>query len=337
MDFLGVLTRTEYWEPYAEIAKQYPADRDVRTDYPAFGDEYIEWIDLLEAIVAAKDHFTMIEIGAGWARWVANAGAALRHTGGIPYTCIAVEAEPTHFRWMAQHLADNSMDPANFRLIEAAVAATDGKIGFHVGETQWGGPSNYYAHSIGGSHLVDAVSLRTLLQPLPVVDLIDLDIQGAELEVLAAGADQLDEKVKRVHIGTHGQRIEEGLHSLFSRLGWTSVHNFPGNSTADTLWGKAYFLDGVQTWVNPTFVNPNGNDLAIVTDKLHASRREAERLWAELEKAREEQNQLSLMRHSVAWKFIEKGRRLRDRIVPIGSRRRRILDSLSKGIRGKVE
>jgi hypothetical protein len=63
-------------------------------------------------------------------------------------------------------------------MIRSAVALSDGKVGFHIGETQWGGPMNWYGQSIGDIAVVDAISLNTLLGPLETVDLIDLDVQG---------------------------------------------------------------------------------------------------------------------------------------------------------------
>ena len=253
VNFLGVITRVGYFEAYGEISRKYPKDRHVETDYPVFDEEYFELIDILEAVVAAENQFTMLELGAGYGRWTANAAAALRILGKPQYSFIAVEAEPTHFQWMSQHLADNSVDHNNLRLVQAAVAGVDGKVGFHLEDAQYVGPARWYGQHIGGPHSVDAVSLNTLLQPLSSVDLIDIDVQGAELQVLQAAAQELDEKVKRVHIGTHGADIEAGLHSLFSRLGWTCLRCFPCGGSAETEWGAFIFQDGVQSWLNPAF------------------------------------------------------------------------------------
>jgi len=52
-----------------------------------------------------------------------------------------------------QHIVDNLLDPENFRLIEAAVAATDGKVGFHVGDTPLGGPGNGMDNTLVGRAL----------------------------------------------------------------------------------------------------------------------------------------------------------------------------------------
>jgi FkbM family methyltransferase len=337
VDFLGVMTRTNYYQQYVKDSQEYPPGRYVKSEYPPLGEDYLEWADLLEAIIAANEYFTMVELGAGFGRWVTKAGAAIRFLGGPSYTCVAVEADPTHFKLIAQHLSDNALDPKNFRLIEAAVTSSDGKIGFHAGTNLWGGNVDYYSQSIGGPHVVDAVSLRALLAPFATVDLIDLDIQGAELDVLESAAQEIDQKVKRIHVGTHSVRIEEGLRSLFNRLGWGCLYDFAGSTSVETQEGMVRFQDGVQTWLNPTFSGGRANEVAILVQKLNAARSEGTRLWKELERVRGEQNQADLNKNSVAWKFIEWCRRFRDRIAPSGTGRRKILDFMSELIRGPVE
>jgi FkbM family methyltransferase len=326
VNFLGVLTRATYFEPYADEARSYPPDRYVKTEYPPLEEEYFEWLDLLESITAANGHFTMVELGAGYGRWTANAAVAAKHLGDLPYTLVAVEAEPTHFQWMVQHLADNSVDPNSVRLVQAAVARATGTVGFAVGQTPFGEPHNWYGQSIGGSHLVNAVDLNTLLEPLQTVDLVDLDIQGAELEVLDAASLALDQKVKRVHIGTHGPLLEEGLHSLFARLGWRCVRSFPCAGTVETELGRVRFGDGVQTWVNPTFCANSVGDAATLIEKLESSRREGARLWAELEAGREQRERARRIEQSLGWKMVQRIRGVRGRIAPVGSRRRKIFD-----------
>jgi hypothetical protein len=78
----------------------------------------------------------MVVLGAGCGRWIVNAAAALNRLGNLTRTLIGVEAEPTHFQMMVQHVAANGLDPKTFHLIEAAVTRSDGKVGFLVGETE---------------------------------------------------------------------------------------------------------------------------------------------------------------------------------------------------------
>ena len=95
------------------------------------------------------------------------------------------------------------------------------------------------------------MTLDQILTKHDRVDLIDLDVQGAELEVLSSAMEPLSRKVKRLHIGTHSAKIEEGLRKLFSSHGWDNVNDYRCQSLNQTPYGEIEFQDGVQTWVNP--------------------------------------------------------------------------------------
>ncbi len=266
VNFLGVVTRNSYAGLESKHSKQF-----VRLSLPDFNEEYFEWIDLLEAVIHAKERYTMIELGAGYGRWLINAVAALKRVKSFPYTLIGVEPEPTHFEWMRLHFKDNGVNPRRSRLIKAAAAGKDGSLWFYVGRpAEWYGqaiaatvpmPTSMFQRlrvnitgkaKVGNEEVrkVRAVSLNTILRRLTTVDLIDLDVQGAELEVLAAARDPLHKKVKRVHIGTHGAEIESGLRVLFNGLGWQNINDYGCGCECDTPYGKIQFQDGVQTWVN---------------------------------------------------------------------------------------
>lgn len=247
-NFLGVMTRTAFFKQFStDLEGQY-----WKGSYPGLDDQYLEWIDLLEAVTHAENEFVMMELGAGWGPWTANAAAAVRQHSRLPCRLIAVEAEPTHFEYLKQHLQENGVDLNQCQLIQAAVADRDGRVGFYTGETSFGGPTDWYGQFIGGPTEVEAVSLDSLLRPLEKVDLIDLDVQGVELDVLQSAAGQVNQKVKRVHIGTHSEMIEIGLRSLFALLGWKKIWDYPCGTVQETPWGEISFEDGVQTWVNPS-------------------------------------------------------------------------------------
>ena len=100
--------------------------------------------------------------------------------------------------------------------------------------------------------------MKSILRPLKFVDLIDLDIQGQEHEVLKVAASDVNEKVTRVHIGTHGEEttgadVEKGLRAIFSAMGWTNICDYPAQSKSATPYGEISFEDGAQTWLNPKF------------------------------------------------------------------------------------
>jgi FkbM family methyltransferase len=245
----------------------------VETSYPDFGEEYFEWIDVLDAMLAADRRFTMVELGADWGRWLINAAAAAHHRN-LDVRLVAVEAEPTHFRWMQQHFRGNRVDPKSHKVVDAPVSSTNAPIRFHVGD-----PSSWYGQAIDPNRpradpqrlfqrawslfgrrrgsaerqIVEmhAVTLPEILGDLESVDLIDRDIQGFEAEVLEASKRVLSEKVKRVHIGTHSEENEERSRALFSRLGWENLNDYASGTTAATPWGSITFQDGVQTWRTP--------------------------------------------------------------------------------------
>src|SRR5262249_57641370 len=127
------------------------------------------------------------------------------------------EADATHCGWMLQNFRDNGLDPAAHQLVEAAVDAGDGEVRFLVDSpyAQWGQHIIRDPQVVAPSRSVRAVALGGLLEPLESVDLVDLDVQGAEAVVLESVADLLDRKVRRIHVGTHSREIEESLRRLF--------------------------------------------------------------------------------------------------------------------------
>jgi FkbM family methyltransferase len=205
VNFLGVRTRVAFFSVYEQLVDA-SRGRQVEAERPVPNEDYFEWIALLEAVVEARDSFTMVELGAGWGRWIVHGIAALRAHGELPYHVVGVEPEPTHFRWMEQHLKDNNVGLRSATLIEAAVARDDGNVWFHVGEAaDWYGQRIAHPQEVATDprraralrsllrrhqakptvgrtiEPVRAVSVRTVLHELDRVDLIDVDIQGPRL------------------------------------------------------------------------------------------------------------------------------------------------------------
>jgi FkbM family methyltransferase len=272
VNFLGVKTRVAFFSLYEQLA-DFSQRREVFAGQPIPNEDYFEWVTLLDAVVEAQNSFTMIELGAGWGKWIVSGVAALRAYSGLPYHVVGVESEPTHFKWMEQHLRDNGVDAQHANLIKAAVGREDGHVWFHVGA-----PADWYGQGItsepqetestlrerlvrsvrrrvrGGSdrgvERVRAVSLRTLLGPLDRVDLIDADIQGAEADAIEPAADLLDAKVKLVYVATHNRDNEHRVRAVFNTLGWESLWDYPCGAESDTPWGRIMFEDGAQVWRN---------------------------------------------------------------------------------------
>jgi FkbM family methyltransferase len=263
-NWLGQITPPPYATWYLTEAEPKPQGGFDRPALPDLdNEEYPEWIDLLEAVCAAGERFTMVELGAGWGRWLVNGVFAYRQLHPDGAVClIGVEAEPIHFRWLAEHLEENGIDLAAADLIEAAVADAPGRVIFDVGDPLgcWGQSSHGRAtwrtrfQRQSGQRAVRAITLAQTFRSAPgLIDLVDLDVQGAEAAVLTAGAGELD-RVRRVHINTHSAEAEGQLRSLFTSLGWDCRTDYSSGSVASTTWWggmNVSFQDGAQSWLNP--------------------------------------------------------------------------------------
>ena len=282
-DFLGTLIEFEFIAGLHPGATFAQIARDVESTPFPIHEETFEWIDVLESVVNARRTYTMIDLGAGYGRWSVRAAYAVRqYNPKLGCKLIAVEPEPTVYGWMQKHFKTNGVSRWRNQLIHAAVTEQPGKVHFYIsgprgGEfdkpaNAWYGqfltkqydlnnetdPDGFYhgyqihRHQSGWrSILIPGSSLRTILKPLTLVDLIDLDVEGQELITLTAAVDELDEKVKRVHIGTHSVEIEAGLREQFAQHGWRCLADYSISSTSETPWGAITFENGVQSWVNP--------------------------------------------------------------------------------------
>jgi FkbM family methyltransferase len=241
-------------------------------NYPDRDEEYFEWIDVVESVLAAKDRYVMVELGAGYGRWAARAACVARRRG-LRFHVVAVEAEPVHFKWLQKTLRDNGVKSSERTEINAAVASRRGTVQFYVGAdgldaSSWYGQAiafpdvvgtgGHYAgravtrHASGCSSIcVETVTLADILRPFPITDLVDIDVQGEELAVISSSVPTINSKVKRLHIGTHSAEIEAGIRAIMTAQRWKCLGDYPGHATNNTPWGEIAFADGVQRWVNP--------------------------------------------------------------------------------------
>lgn len=221
--------------------------------------EYFELIDVLESIDSARENFTMVELGAGYGRWLVLAAVVIRNNKNIPFHLIGVEPEHSHYQMMSQHFVDNELNPKEHMLIEAAVTETDGPVYFTEGHSkEWWGqaivPSkdaNFGDWPNAKIVEVNGLSINTILKTVNYVDLMDMDIQGAEFDAIRGSLSTLKAKVKRIRIATHSKEIEDNLYDMLSKEGWICCNNFPAKKTVETHYGIVIFpCDGLQTWIN---------------------------------------------------------------------------------------
>jgi hypothetical protein len=262
-DFLGVQNRLEW---YAK--DRWEANDDCTPALPSLDEEYFEWIDLLEAVAAASGTFTMLELGAGFGRWGLR-GARAAQQLGLRTDIVFVEAEPQHAAWLREAMEINGITG---RLIEAALAYDGKPVPFLVGgggydAVNWYGQAIMWAaESPTGREyagkptyrcgdyeviLAPAVTLEEVISDLPLVDFLDADLQAAELEMVQNSMAVMNERVRRVHIGTHSPEIEAALRDAFGAAGWRKVWDFAYHTTSETPYGACPFNDGVSAWINP--------------------------------------------------------------------------------------
>jgi len=241
-------------------------DEDPRYPYK-LSEDYFEWIDLLEAIDRSNSKFTMIEVGAGFGRWIANAAAAIRRrkNGSIlTKKFIALEANQSRFDLLVKNCEDNEIPAAELDLVHAA-CTPDGSPVLMTCNNDYGTgvfrneklmameTKRFSAKDSYGQTLtiekVPAIRLETLLNDQ--IDFLDMDIQGTELEVIRNCVDALDKFVKAVHIGTHSSAIDAGLSHIFRLHGWHPRYTFSCGQLNQTPYGTFRFVDGMQSWINP--------------------------------------------------------------------------------------
>ncbi len=107
-------------------------------------------------------------------------------------------------------------------------------------------------HDFAGEiKLISSITLNELLGPFELVDLLESDIQQSEILVFPPFMDVLRRKVRRIHIGTHGDDVHTKLHNVFADNGWEIVFSFRPNSRYQTALGSFETNDGVLTVRNP--------------------------------------------------------------------------------------
>ena len=172
---------------------------------------------------------------------------------------VAVEPEPAHFSFLRQHFLDNDLNPDEHTLIQAAVNATGEDVHFITGHAkEWYGqaivPEGYVESAYPDARTVriPGVRLTDLLQTHRSIDLIDVDIQGAELPVITLSMQALTETTRRAYISTHSPEIHSKLALAFQTAGWQklAMHGWNG-SNEPTRFGPLTFVDGIQYWLNP--------------------------------------------------------------------------------------
>lgn len=93
--------------------------------------------------------------------------------------------------------------------------------------------------------MVSAVTLHDILGPFKFVDYLEADIQQSEILVFPPCMGILKKKVRRAHIGTHGDDVHAELLEIFKKDGWEIVFNYAPNKKHESALGSFETNDGV--------------------------------------------------------------------------------------------
>jgi FkbM family methyltransferase len=263
VDFLGTRTDVRFLAYIASIAGSVEG-----LPLPGnFHSKAYEWIGSLRAVAEASGRFTMLELGAGWGPWLVACSRAASMRGIPRVNLIGVEGDIGHFEFLNAHLRNNGIDLARHRIMHGVIAPNSGSALFPIAEDpaeSWGPAARFFTTGAGAQQALDReadlggphyalVPLFTLAEAIGdhrYVDLVHIDIQGAEADVIETGEAILNERVARVVVGTHGRDIEARLHAAFSRMKWHCEFDDPCRHTIRQSLPVLH-VDGTQVWKNP--------------------------------------------------------------------------------------
>ena len=99
--------------------------------------------------------------------------------------------------------------------------------------------------------IVSAVTVSDVVAPHDVIDYLEIDIQWSEYFALPPALDLLDQKVRWIHLGTHGSDIHAIMVKLFDFHGWDILVDLTPNTEFIAPSGMFRTMDGVLSLRNP--------------------------------------------------------------------------------------
>ncbi len=246
-DFLGGATRAVYNRNWGSFAA--PAGQTARPKLPPKNEHYLDWIAVLTAAAKARGVFRMAEFGAGWAPWLVRGALAARQRADVT-SCelMAVEADPTHCKWISEHFEDNGLNPAEHHILHCAVSQSPDMTHFPVVAEP---NADYSASLLDAETAAETISVqgRPVAELLGMfsgpLDFLHVDIQGSEFDVLPSAIAELSHSVRAIMIGTHeSDDMHEDLAALFRQHSWQEQLNLGPSRTTQTPWGEIKTDDG---------------------------------------------------------------------------------------------
>jgi hypothetical protein len=272
------------------VVTAIPEFRDILT--PSEAEGWFEYVDLLVAAREARERYVMISLGAHFGFQTVAAYCALNVVNPLPCKLVALEAVPGNCEWIAAHMRNNRIDPDAHWILPYAINDSADPLYFPVTGPGCGANNcfstnettsrQFYVQTLlssgkaeealrnillqnttglmkelvpgmeGEIKLISSITLNEVLGPFDRVDYLEADIQQSEILVFPPFIDLLRRKVRRIHIGTHGDVAHEMLHKLFQDDGWEIVFSYAPNARHHCSLGSFETNDGILTVRNPT-------------------------------------------------------------------------------------
>jgi len=214
-----------------------------------------------------REHVNMFELGAGWGEWCMALAGVVDHKI-IPikptsYRCLAVEGEPTHYQWLREHFENQNIKGIP---VHGAVSNRNGQCRFNVSVA----PDYWYGQIISFHKMVvpellrdlrDFVLRQTIKVPMYTVDylmrtygfnhidIIDIDVEGAELEVIEGATSSIkNDLIDYLLIGTHEKALNDKLRKLLSPKFGLIVDIYPNSIGIVDGFAPIRCQDGIQLY-----------------------------------------------------------------------------------------
>ena len=216
-----------------------------------------EWGAALRSVDLAQDTYRIVELGCGWGCWLVNMGIAARRRG-LNVQLVGIEGDAGHLAHAREILDLNGFDETTLRLHHGVAGAKSGPAIFPR-NADWGGQAIFSpdAQTLANAsadpslQILTCYTLDMLTQGEPI-DLLHIDIQGAELDFVLGNMPAISRLVRRVLIGTQSRAIEGALVGQFLSSGWSFEIERPA-ITPIQHGSPTIAIDGVQLWANPQF------------------------------------------------------------------------------------
>ncbi|CAE7252703.1 unnamed protein product, partial [Symbiodinium pilosum] len=178
---------------------------------PVIGEDYFESISLLQAVAAATTPFIVVEAGSNIGHWSLKAVKAFRQrfpVGSAGCHVVLIDSQIPMIQAFENLQRNGVPDLCNITLTQ---------------------------------HFVDAALLDGLIQAFGHIDLLHVDIQGAELKL--AQESYLLPSVRRVHVGTHSPVLHLQTRSWLKAHGFEVEVDYPPMTFVRTKFGPFLLND----------------------------------------------------------------------------------------------